>query len=84
MIYLHRYTADAVDVAICETERGAQAHEARGYVRCGREAFLSAWRLRDERQMDERPAPTVETAPLARAVGDAPKPPSGYVVYSSL
>lgn len=87
MIYLHRYTNTDVDIAVCETEAGARAHEDRGFTRCDRDALMVAWKTRDDVQkmaaiaaLAERPA--VETAPLARAVGDAPKPPAGWVLPS--
>ena len=81
MIYLHRYTTDppAVDIAICETEASAQAHEARGFIRCSRQECIEAWQDRDALQIAGRPAPRpiVETAPLARAVGGAAEAGAG-------
>ena len=73
-------TLVAVSLAVCEDERRAAWYEARGYGRVEREAFSTYWSLRDELQLAERPAPRsiVETAPLARAVGEPPKPAPVY------
>lgn len=78
MIYLHR----GMERAACETEAAAERLEACGYKRCSADVHRALWRIADAAQKAElQAAVRLETAPLARAVGDGPKLP---IVYTSL
>lgn len=77
MIYLHRYTADGVQIAVVEDARHVERYEARGFVRCTLDEFRHAWWERDMAQLAELPPllDAFETAPLA-GVQPTTQPPA--------
>ena len=86
MIYLHR----GMERAACETEAAAERLETRGYKRCSADVHRALWKIADATQQAvmrvedkrRRQREQLETAPLARAVGEPPKLPPGCVFTS--
>jgi hypothetical protein len=77
MIYLHHYStgddgATSVEIAVVEDARHAERYESRGFIRCTREDFRAAWRLRDQQALAQMR--TMLGLELERAVGE----PSGW------
>lgn len=71
MIYFRRFRERRPpDIAAIEDAGHAARYEATGYQRCSRAEFCAAWRIRDASRIGELWGRLVQTAPLARAVGE--------------